>query len=149
MLGFLCAYVETLGRRGLLCQKIRRVRNFLRQEKASLLAVSEYTDPSDLTRARQYFQDGRRKLLLFSERAQFYGRPRLRGIRDLHFYQPPMHAVFYEELLNQVQESEAGGLPTATTMFSALDLLRLERVVGAKRADRMVQPKANATFLFC
>ena len=114
-----------------------------------MLAVSEYTGASDLTRARQYFQEGRRKILLLTERAQFYQRPRLRRLRDIYFHQLPSHAEYYEELLNQVQESESGGVPTVTVSFSTLDVLRLQRVVGEKRAERMVRPKSNATFLFC
>ncbi|KAL6785736.1 hypothetical protein ACKKBF_B01440 [Auxenochlorella protothecoides x Auxenochlorella symbiontica] len=126
-----------------------RVRNFLRSEDASLLLLSEYTDSGDAARARAYFRQGRRKILLYTERAQFYNRGRTPGIQDAVFYQLPTHPQFYEEILNQVQESEVGGLPTITVLFSTLDALRLERVVGRQRAARMLKPSSNSTFLFC
>lgn len=65
------------------------------------------------------------------------------------FYQLPSHAHFYEELLNQVQESAAAGVPTVTVLFSTLDRLRLEGVVGATRAGRMLRPASSPMFLFC
>lgn len=60
---------------------LHRVRNFLRAEDASLLLLSEYTDSGDAARARAYFRQGRRKILLYTERAQFYNRGRTPGIQ--------------------------------------------------------------------
>lgn len=78
-----------------------------------------------------------------------FTQPASPATQDAVFYQLPTHPQFYEEILNQVQESEAGGLPTITVLFSALDALRLERVVGRQRAARMLKPSSNSTFLFC
>lgn len=60
---------------------LHSVRNFLKTQKAEFLALSEYTAPADAARARSYFFARRRPLLLLTERAQFYHRYRIRGIR--------------------------------------------------------------------
>lgn len=89
------------------------------------------------------------QVLLYTERAQFYNRHRIRGAREILFYQLPEHAAFYAELLNLLEESEAGETPTVTALFSRYDALRLERVVGAARADKMLRSRKTSTFLFC
>lgn len=58
-----------------------RVRNFLKAEGASFLVLSEYVEPADAARARSYFFTRRRPLLLLTERAQFYHRYSIRGIK--------------------------------------------------------------------
>ena len=127
-----------------------RVRNFLRAESASFLGLSEYTERADMARARSYFADGRRRVLLYTERAQFYNRHRIRGVKDILFYQLPEHPQFYEELVNLLEEESMPGvgLATATVVYSRYDALRLERVVGSERAKTMMKKK-NGTFLFC
>ena len=57
------------------------MRNFLRREGAPFLGLCEYTGRPDAARARSYFYDGRRSVLLYTERAQFYNRNRIRGIK--------------------------------------------------------------------
>jgi len=127
-----------------------RVRNFLRAEFASFLGLCEYTERADMARARSYFADGRRRVLVYTERAQFYNRHRIRGVKDIWFYQLPEHPQFYSELVNFLEEENTPGvgLATATVMYSKYDVLRLERVVGSERAKTMVKKK-NGTFLFC
>lgn len=127
-----------------------RVRNYLRAESASFLGLCEYTERADMARARSYFADGRRRVLVYTERAQFYNRHRIRGVKDILFYQLPEHPQFYSELVNFLEEENTPGvgLATATVMYSKYDVLRLERVVGSERAKTMVKKK-NGTFLFC
>ena len=55
-----------------------RLRNFLKQQGASLAVNCEYTDSSSVMRARARFRSGERKVLLYTERAHFYFRPTLR-----------------------------------------------------------------------
>lgn len=56
-----------------------RVRNLLTSEDVSFAVVSEYTPPKDAARARSIFADGRKRVLLITERAHFYFRRRVRG----------------------------------------------------------------------
>lgn len=45
-----------------------------------MLLLSEYTDGRDAARARAYFAQKRRKILLHTERAQFYNRSSIKGV---------------------------------------------------------------------
>jgi hypothetical protein len=54
----------------------------------------------------------RPQVLLYTERAQFYNRHRIRGAREILFYQLPEHPQFYAELLNLMEEGAAGETPT-------------------------------------
>ncbi|KAK6923660.1 U3 small nucleolar RNA-associated protein 25 [Dillenia turbinata] len=51
-----------------------RVRNFLKSQNASFCLLGEYTKQSDISRARVWFFEGRRKIMLYTERAHFYHR---------------------------------------------------------------------------
>ena len=55
-----------------------RLRGFLKQQRASLAVNSEYTDSSNVMRARTRFRTGERAILLYSERAHFYFRPHIK-----------------------------------------------------------------------
>jgi U3 small nucleolar RNA-associated protein 25 len=59
----------------------RRVRNFLTQEEADFTQICEYTRPPDVTAARSRFFHRHRRILLYTERAHFYQRHRIRGIK--------------------------------------------------------------------
>ncbi len=65
------------------------------------------------------------------------------------FYQLPEHAHFYSELVNLMEAGEAGETPTVTVLFSKVDALRLERVVGGARSAKMLKNRKTSTFLFC
>lgn len=58
-----------------------RVRNFLTQEEADFASVCEYTPPPDVTAARSRFFHRHRRVLLYTERAHFYNRHMIRGIK--------------------------------------------------------------------
>jgi U3 small nucleolar RNA-associated protein 25 len=59
-----------------------RVRNFLRQEDNDVFdEISEYTPAQDVTSARARFFQRRIRVLLYTERAHFYFRHRIRGTR--------------------------------------------------------------------
>jgi U3 small nucleolar RNA-associated protein 25 len=74
---------------------------------------------------------------------------KLRPLQDLYIYQLPEHAHYYVELLNLLTAAEGveAGHTTATTLFSKFDALRLERIVGTSRSQKMLKA-ASKTFLF-
>lgn len=135
-----------------------RVRNFLRKEAASFVVLSEYTTAQDMARARNYFCDGRRRVLLYTERCHFYNRHRIRGIKDIYFYQLPEHQQFYAELANFVDDDAATA--TVNVVYTRRDAMRLERTVGTSPAKKMLAKRvrvgrkgaaaaaAAATFVF-
>lgn len=55
--------------------------NFFTAEEVEFAQLSEYSSTAAGTRARALFASHRRRLLLYTERAHFYFRHRIRGIR--------------------------------------------------------------------
>lgn len=51
-----------------------RLRNYLKKEDVSFASISEYSQRSEVSRARHYFQTGEKQFMLFSERFHFYKR---------------------------------------------------------------------------
>ncbi|KAH9603927.1 hypothetical protein KSS87_018011 [Heliosperma pusillum] len=121
-----------------------RVRNFLKKQDASFCLLSEYTKQSDISRARNWFIKGERKIMLYTERAHFYHRYKIRGIKNLIFYSLPERKEFYPEVLNMLEESQN---MTSTVLFSRFDQLRLERIVGGAAAKRMTKSE-KSLFIF-
>ncbi|CAA7398767.1 unnamed protein product [Spirodela intermedia] len=112
-----------------------RVRNFLKSQDASFCLLGEYTKQSDISRARVWFFQGTRKIMLYTERAHFYHRYKIRGIQNLCVYSLPERKDFYPELLNMLGEAKNA---MCNVLFSRFDLLRLERIVGTAAGKRMV-----------
>ena len=141
-----------------------RVRNLLVAEDVSFAVNSEYTEPREAARARTLFADGRKRVLLLSERAHFYFRRRIKGAREICFYSLPEHRDFYPELVSYLAGSSAAASARATdavagapvvghvagvvALFSKLDALKLERIVGCARARKMIDDDERPMFLF-
>lgn len=121
-----------------------RLRNFMRSEAASLVLLSEYSKRSDISRGRSNFFHGNKHLMLYSERAHFYYRFSLRGVHEVFFYSLPEQGHYYSELLNMIEGTDA---PICTVLYCKYDILQLERVVGTKRARRLLDAKSS-TFMF-
>ena len=100
--------------------------------------------------------------MLYTERAHFFRRHKLRGARHLAVYSPPSYAHFYTELLQQLSRAEGGaanaaggaagdgasGDSTCALLYCPLDAHPLQRLVGTERAARMLQGN-EMSFLFC
>ena len=125
-----------------------RVRNALTAHEVSFAVASEYTPPRDAARARTLFADGRKRVLLVTERAHFYHRRKIRGVNEVHFYALPERAEFFAEFVRFCTNSVGASANRATVAFSRLDAMRLERVVGTARAKKMLAPEANSAFVF-
>jgi len=134
-----------------------RVRNLLTKEDVSFAVNSEYTEPREAARARTLFADGRKRVLLLSERAHFYFRRRIKGAREICFYSLPEHAHYYPELVSYLAGSAAtqqastptvGHVAGVVAMFSKLDALKLERIVGTARCAKMTANSERPMFLF-
>ncbi|ONK64654.1 uncharacterized protein A4U43_C07F28440 [Asparagus officinalis] len=112
-----------------------RVRNFLTSQNASFCLFGDYAEPRDISRARVWFFEGKRKIMLYTERAHFYRRYKIRGIKNLFIYSLPERKEFYPEIINMLEGSNN---LMCNVLFSRFDHLRLERVVGTGAAKRMV-----------
>ncbi|KAF2620520.1 hypothetical protein F2Q68_00040832 [Brassica cretica] len=123
-----------------------RVRNYLKSQNASFCLLGDYTKNADISRAREWFFAGSRKIMLYTERAYFYRRYKIRGIKNLIFYSLPERKEFYPEIMNMLDEGSYDMMSTA--LFSRFDLLKMERIVGTAYANRMICSD-KSIFAFC
>ncbi|KAK4257709.1 hypothetical protein QN277_007266 [Acacia crassicarpa] len=112
-----------------------RMRNFLKSQDASFCLLGEYTTQSDISRARLWFFEEKRKTMLYTERSHFYHRYKIRGVKNLIIYSLPERKEFYPEIVNMLDGSDNNA---CTVLFSRLDKSKLERIVGTTAAIRML-----------
>ncbi|PPD90714.1 hypothetical protein GOBAR_DD12331 [Gossypium barbadense] len=122
-----------------------RLRNFLKSQNASFCLLGDYTNQKDISRARVWFFEGKRKIMLYTERIHFYRRYKIRGIRNLIIYSLPERKEFYYEIVNMLEGSDD---LACTVLFSQYDKLQLERIVGTATAKRMIKSE-KGVFVFC
>lgn len=125
-----------------------RVRNSLVDSDFSYASISEYTDTTDVRKARSHFMNGKHSLLLYTGRAHHFHRYNIRGVKRVVFYGVPENPRFYDEILGfvgktvergEVSRAEAG----VRVCFSRWERLELERIVGSKRIVRMIADKGD------
>lgn len=129
-----------------------RVRNSLVDSDFSYASISEYTDHTDVRKARSHFMTGRHSLLLYTGRAHHFHRYSIRGVKRAVFYGVPENPNFYEEVVGFIAKSvERGEIDrreaSVRVAFSKWEKLELERVVGSKRVGKMVSDRGD-TFDF-
>lgn len=130
-----------------------RLRNYFKKEALSFVQICEYTKDGKMARSRDMFFHSGAHFMLYSERAHFFRRTRVKGIRHLVMYQPPTWPHFYAELVNLMQESYqnprdgAAGTQTVTVLYTKYDMLQVAAVVGTERAAKMAASD-NATHTF-
>lgn len=123
-----------------------RLRNYFRREKLSFTQICEYTEDNKVAKARQLFYFGARQFLLYSERCHFYHRYKIKGVRNIIFYEPPMFPLFYAEMINMMKPEHQGKKFnedtekfTTTCLFSNHDTLQLGALVGHTNAVNLIQ----------
>jgi U3 small nucleolar RNA-associated protein 25 len=125
-----------------------RVRNSLVDTDISFASISEYTDPTDIRKARSHFMNGKHSLLLYTGRAHHFHRYNLRGVKKVVFYGVPENPVFYEEVIGwlakSIERAEISRMEAGVRVcFSKWERMELERIVGGKRVGRMVGDKGD------
>lgn len=132
-----------------------RVRNYLAADASvqnvSFGSISEYTSVRDVARARSHFLSGRHSILLYTERAHHFRRYRLKGVKSIIMYGLPENPQFYKEVVGGYLAQtvlEGNNLAKVRSLFTRLDILKLERIVGTKRYMLLVDEKSGDTFDF-
>ena len=119
-----------------------RVRNWFNLNDLDFAEISEYTREKKVAEARDHFFHSERHFVLYSERAHFYRRYAIKGIRHLIFYQLPQTPNFFSELCNlmQFQNKKGGsdGNMSCTVLYCKYDVHRVSPVVATERAKTML-----------
>ena len=123
-----------------------RVRNWFGKADLDFLEVCEYTKDNKIAKARDHFFHGETHFLLYTERAHFFRRFAIKGIRHLIFFQPPQHPHFFSELCNYLQPAyqnrKGGGSDgnmTITVLYNKYDAQRLASALGSEKAGQIVR----------
>ncbi|RYG51896.1 hypothetical protein EON66_10275, partial [archaeon] len=126
-----------------------RLRNLLDARQMEFVTASEYSADDDIARSRTRFYAGHSPVMLLTERFHFFRRYRIRGVRNLIFYAPPLHNGFYDEFLNMLEEAaNKQHAVSSTLLFMPSDALPLERVVGTSRATSMLKQVEKSSYVF-
>lgn len=125
-----------------------RVRNSLVDSDFSYGLIQEYTEPTDVRKARSHFMSGKHSLLLYTGRAHHFHRYQIRGVKRVVFYGVPENPKFYDEVVGFIGKSvERGEISrqeaSVRVAFSKWERLELERVVGTKRVGKMIADKGD------
>jgi len=123
-----------------------RLRNWFDKESFMDFAeICEYTKYNKMASARDKFFHGEHHFLLYTERAHFYKRFAIKGLRHLIFYQPPHYPHFFPEICNLMQsvyQNKKGGSDgnmSCTVLYSKYDVNRVAAAVGTERTQVMLK----------
>lgn len=125
--------------------ELLRLRRFLKSQNASFCLLDEYQKNQDISRARNWFFEGKRKIMVYTERSHFYHRYKIRGVQTLIIYSLPDRKEFYPEIVNMLEGSHS---LSCSILFTKFDKLRLDRIVGTRDAKKMIKSEKK-TFIFC
>ncbi|KAK6351702.1 rRNA-binding ribosome biosynthesis protein utp25 [Orbilia javanica] len=131
LLIFLTSYLDAI-----------RLRNYFDKTGQSFGEINEYTSASDVARSRAHFSSGRYKILIYTERAHYFRRYNLKGVRNVFLYNMPGNPIFYGEVVGFLRESISNGRSQleeskVRALFTRWDALKVERVVGSAGYDEM------------
>lgn len=117
-----------------------RIKNYLTNKTSlSFCDVNEYSSTRELNRNRMFFQQGRRKIMLYTERLHHFRRFALRGVKNIIMYGVPSNPKFYDEIVSSIarsvyDETADFNISSVRVLYSKWDAMALERVVGSERA---------------
>lgn len=124
-----------------------RIRNYFKKEEINFTQICEYTKDNKISRARTLFYHGGAHFLLYSERAHFFRRNRVKGVRHIIMYQPPLWNNFYPEMINLMAEvnqnprDDVMKASSVTVLYTKYDILQLSAIVGHDNVAKMLASK--------
>lgn len=134
------------------------VRNLLLKREADFVSVTEYARVSEVSRGRARFLQGRKSIMLYTGRAHFFLRHKIKGARHVIFFGVPEYDEFYPAVVNMLNEGltnvedigeDVSRMPmSCLSLFTKFDAHQLERILGTSHAERMVKGEKNS-YMFC
>lgn len=127
-----------------------RLRNHFKREDIPFNQICEYSKGGKVARARDMFFHGQRQFLLYTERAHFYHRYFIKGVRHVIFYELPVYPHFYSEVCNFLggaNKDKGAKKESVTVLWSQYDCLQLAAVAGYQRTMQMKESNRN-TYMF-
>ena len=121
-----------------------KARNWFKKSDLDYAVVSEYTKDNKTAKARDDFYHNSVHFLLYTERAHFYRRFSIKGVRHLIFHQMPLIPGLMTDLCNLQQEQfqnkrgGSGANMSCTVLYTKYDVIRLAQCCGTDRAAAMV-----------
>lgn len=119
-----------------------RVRQHLKSLNVDFCHICEYTKKSDVARDRTDFAKRNARIMLYTERVHFYHRIKIRGTENVVFYALPNFAHFYTEVMGFISPEQRSSA-SVVALYSPVDRLALERIVGTQRCDIILQSAKN------
>jgi U3 small nucleolar RNA-associated protein 25 len=134
------------------------LRNLLLKREADFVSVTEYARVSEVSRGRARFLQGRKSIMLYTGRAHFFLRHRIKGARHVIFFGLPEYAEFYPAVVNMLNggsppgdagEGVISSMPmSCLSLFTKFDAHQLEGIVGTSNAERLIRPGEKSSFMF-
>ena len=107
-----------------------------------------------MAQARKRFFINQRTFLLYTERAHFYNRFSVKGVRQLLFYQLPTFPHYYTELANLLVEQnqrkdfvDDGKTFNSTALYDQFDRLLLVQILGLDKTNELLNSFTSLSIL--
>jgi len=126
-----------------------KIRNWFKSSDLDFSEISEYSKDARIAKARDEFYHNEKHFLLYTERAHFYRRFRLKGVRHLIIYQPPSFPGVFTDLANMLRttfQNPRGGSDanmSITILHTRYDVARLNLCVGSENARNMLSSEKS------
>ena len=113
-----------------------KLRKLFDYDQVAFGHINEFTKKRDIRSERADFYNEKAQVLLLSERFHFYNRQPIRGIQNIVFYNTPITARFMPEMVS-LMKPKVRQNAQIITLYSKLDKLAMERLVGSERYQKM------------
>uniref|UniRef100_A0AC35F8B3 U3 small nucleolar RNA-associated protein 25 n=1 Tax=Panagrolaimus sp. PS1159 TaxID=55785 RepID=A0AC35F8B3_9BILA len=113
-----------------------RLRNYMKKEGESFVQLHEYGKDKKIARARGMFYQRRKKLIVMTERFYYFKRYFIKKVASLVFYQLPVNAKFFVELVN---DSDPEGRLESKVIYSKYDFFRMQNIFGIEQAKQLIK----------
>jgi U3 small nucleolar RNA-associated protein 25 len=121
--------------------------------------ISEDTDKKDWQRNRLFFEEGRFKFLLFSERAHFYKKINLKFAKNIFFYSLPEDPTIFNEMIDLIAPQhykdslekykiedktlQAENYSAVIALVTKMERYNLEKILGWKTCSYIFKSKTD------